>query len=207
VWTRRDKGLPPPKIKKPWSEIKPNEGHNVIVHFQKWGLLKFLISQNVDNLHLASGIASAKISELHGNSKLMRCLKCNQQFPKKEIWDEQKWGKGYRTQRVQKGQPNCPDCGGRIISSIVNFGDPLPREDLENAIEHSQKADVFLVVGSSLQVSPASHMPIYAKNNGAKIIIVNKQKTGLDDLADLRFYEDASRVLREIKEKIKVELK
>ena len=77
VWTRRDKGLPPPKMKKAWSEIHPNEGHLVLLELQKMGLLKFLITQNTDNLHRQSGIYHDTISELHGNGTLMKCLSCD----------------------------------------------------------------------------------------------------------------------------------
>lgn len=207
VWTRRDKGLPPPVIKKPMSQVKPNEGHYAIVKLQNMGLLKFLISQNVDNLHLKSGIRCELIAEFHGNAALMRCLACDKRFPKKEIWDENKWGKGYRTSKVVPGQPKCPACGGRIISSVINFGDPIPEKEIKISTYHCKRADVFLVVGSSLQVTPAADMPLIAKSNNARLIIINKMKTPLDSIADLRFNESAGVVLTRIVEIIKTERK
>jgi NAD-dependent deacetylase len=203
VWTRRDKGLPPPVVKKPMSEVKPNKGHYAIVELQNMGLLKFLISQNVDNLHLKSGISYKLIAEFHGNAALMRCLSCDKRFAKKKIWDEQKWGKGYRTSRVIPGQPKCPACGGRIISSVVNFGDPIPKKEIKLSTYHCKRADVFLVVGSSLRVTPAADMPVIAKSNKARLIIINKMKTPLDNMADLRFDESAGMVLSKIVEIIK----
>src|SRR6056297_4272878 len=130
VWTRRDKALPPPKWKVHPDRVQPNEGHIALVKLQELSLLKFLISQNVDNLHLASGIRIENIAELHGNSHLMKCLECNRRFPKEQVWDEEKWEKGYLTMAVIPGQPTCPNCGGRIVSSVVNFGDPLPDDHL-----------------------------------------------------------------------------
>ena len=118
-------------------------------------------------------------------------------------WDKKRWGNGYRTTKVRNGQPNCPRCGGRVISSIVNFGDPLPYNELEEAIRRSEQSDVFFVIGSSLVVSPAANMPGYAKRNGAKLIILNKGETPYDDLADLRFFELISDVFPPIIERVK----
>jgi NAD-dependent protein deacetylase/lipoamidase len=195
VWTRRDKGLPPPKSKVPWSQVEPNVGHMAIVDLTKMGLCKYIISQNVDNLHLKSGIPSELLAELHGNSYLMRCSKCDKQFPKKGFWDEARWGKAYHTSKFIKGQPTCPECNGRIYSSVVNFGDDLPSKEIDLSYTHSQKADVYLVVGSSLSVTPAADLVPEAKNNGAKLIIINQMETQYDNIANLRFHEGAGEVL------------
>ncbi len=200
VWTRRDKGLPPPKSAR-WCDVEPNAGHLALVKLQNMGILKFLISQNVDNLHLKSGIKPEILAEFHGNMTLMRCLKCDKQFPKDEVWDENKWGPGYRTSPVVPGQPKC-GCGGRLISSVVNFGDPIPAKELKMSYDHSGKSDVFLVIGSSLTVTPASDMPKEALSNGAKLIIINKQETPYDSYAHLRFFEGAGQVLGAIIAKI-----
>jgi NAD-dependent deacetylase len=185
-------------MNKRWSEIEPNAGHKAIFQFYQRGVLKFLISQNVDNLHLKSGIPMNIIAELHGNSSLMRCLQCDTQFSKEGLWDESVWGKGYRTDPIRKGQPKCPKCGGRLISSVVNFKDPMPEKEMGLSYYHSKNADIFLVVGSSLSVVPAAHMPLEAKQNGAKLIIINHMETGMDNLADLRFHENAGEVLTNI---------
>lgn len=206
VWTRRDKGLPPPKAKKPWHLIEPNTGHLVLVELQKMGILKYLVSQNVDNLHLQSGIKSEILAELHGNHSLMRCLSCDTQFPKKKLWDENIWGNGYRTQPVRANQPKCPNCYGRIISSVVNFEDPMPKKELEASFSHAEQSDVCLVIGSSLMVEPAASVPKIAKKFGSKLIILNQMATGLDHLADLRFHESAGETLEAILKEIKKSL-
>jgi NAD-dependent SIR2 family protein deacetylase len=203
VWTRKDKGLPPPKSP-PWDQVQPNQGHYLIVELMKLGKLDFLISQNVDGLHAKSGIPFAILSELHGNIYFMKCLQCGKKMTYEDAaWDKRKLGPGYRTGRIRKDQPNCPNCGGRIISSIVNFGDPLPADELEEAIKRSVSADVFFVIGSSLVVSPAADLPGLAYRNGGKLIILNKGETPYDLVADLRFYEPISEVLPHIVEKIK----
>ncbi|MBN1413300.1 MAG: hypothetical protein JW969_20835 [Spirochaetales bacterium] len=208
VWTRRDKGLPPPKLKKRMEDIRPNAAHRALVDLQNMGILKFLISQNVDNLHLESGIKPAIIAELHGNGKLMRCLKCGKKMSlDKAGWSRKIWGNGYRTDPVKKGQPVCPFCRGRIISSVVNFGDPLPKEDLEMSYYHSGKCDVFLAVGSSLVVSPANDMPQEAARAGARLIIINMGETPVDRLFNLIIREKIGLVLPEIVGKVKQVLK
>jgi len=196
VWTRKDKGLPPPKWKVHPDEVRPNASHMAIVELQEMGKLDFLISQNVDGLHLVSGIGPDRIAELHGNGDLMKCYICDRRFTKEEVgWDEAKWGNGYRTSRPVKGQPCCPACGGRIISSVINFGDPMPEKEMELAEAHSKKCDLFLVLGSSLVVQPAANMPVYACKAGAKLVIVNQGETPCDRLAHIRFHEGIMEVL------------
>lgn len=203
VWTRRDKGLPPPKSL-PWDQVKPNRGHHAIVELMEMRKLDYLISQNVDGLHAKSGIPFDNMSELHGNMYFMKCLECNKKMTFEEAgWDKLKWGKGYLTSRIRQGQPTCPNCSGRIISSIVNFGDPLPEDELEEAMKRSRKSDVFFVIGSSLLVTPAANLPRMAKRNGAKLIILNLGETPYDDKADLRFFNPISEVLIPVVEKVK----
>jgi len=196
VWTRRDAGLPPPAWGKPPSQIEPNASHLALVELERMGKLAFLISQNVDGLHLASGFPLEKLAELHGNGQLMRCLKCDGRFTRAEVgWDTRRWGQGYRTDPVRRGQPACPQCHGRIISSVVNFGDPLPERDLLRAFEESERCDVFFAIGSSLVVSPANDMPVRALEAGARLILVNRGETPLDDAADLRIWAGIGEVL------------
>ena len=209
VWTRRDKGLPPPKSP-PWDQVKPNLGHYLLVDLLKMGKLDYLISQNVDGLHAKSGIPFNKLAELHGNMYFMKCLNCGEKMTFEDAgWDKKKWGKGYRTDIVRKDQPNCPKCGGggRLINSIVNFGDPLPEDDLEESIRRSSASDVYFVIGSSLVVSPAANMPGIALRNGAKLVILNKGETPYDNVADLRFFDNIADVLPPIVEKVKTIMK
>jgi NAD-dependent SIR2 family protein deacetylase len=204
LWTRRDKGLPPKPMEVSWNQVKPNINHYKIFELLKINKLDFLISQNVDGLHVKSGIPFEKLAELHGNQFFMKCLNCNKKITFEDAgWDKDLWGPGYRTLPVREGQPTCPNCGGRIISSIVNFGDPLPYDELEESIRRSENADVFFVIGSSLVVTPAANMPGIAKQNGAKLIIINKGETPYDFVCDLRFDDLIEDVLPPIIEKVK----
>jgi len=203
VWTRRDAGLSPPKSP-PWDQVNPNQGHYEIVELIKLDKLDYLISQNVDGLHAKSGIPFDMLAELHGNLYFMKCLACGKKLTFEEAgWDKKKLGPGYRTGRIRKTQPNCPNCEGRLISSIVNFGDPLPMDELEESMRRSQSSDVFFVIGSSLVVTPAANMPGYAWRNGAKLIILNEGETPYDDEADLRFFDQIGEVLPKIVERVK----
>ncbi|MBY9003279.1 MAG: Sir2 family NAD-dependent protein deacetylase [Candidatus Lokiarchaeota archaeon] len=203
VWTRRDRGLPPPKSP-PWDQVKPNQGHYLILELHNLGKLDFLISQNVDGLHAKSGIPIDKLAELHGNMYFMNCLECNQKMTFEEVgWDKKRWGNGYLTNKVIKGQPKCPKCGGRVVSSIVNFGDSLPIDVLEESFRRSEKSDVFFVIGSSLVVSPAALMPSNAQQNGSKLIVLNQGDIPIHFKPDLRFHEEISDVLPQIIDKVK----
>jgi NAD-dependent SIR2 family protein deacetylase len=207
VWTRRDKGLAPPKSP-PWDQVKPNPNHYAIVELLKLGKLDYVISQNVDGLHAKSGIPLDMLSELHGNMYFMKCLNCSKKYTFEDVnWDKRKWGPGYRTNSPRKDQPSCPNCQGRLISSIVNFGDPLPNDELEESIKRSEHSDVFFVIGSSLVVTPAANMPGIAKKSGAKLIILNQGETPYDDVADVRFFNLIKEVLIPIVSKVKELLK
>ncbi|MGK3985621.1 Sir2 family NAD-dependent protein deacetylase [Sorangium sp. So ce136] len=187
VWTRRDAGLPPPRWRVRSAELAPNVSHAALVALQELGLLRFLISQNTDNLHLRSGIRPELLAELHGNGALMRCLRCDRRYPRDAVgWDVELWGKGYRSKAQVLGQPPCPACGGRLISSVVNFGDPLPERELREAAEHAEQCDVMLVLGSSLVVNPAAALVGVALEAGAKVALINRGETPYDELVQLR---------------------
>ncbi len=203
VWTRRDKGLPPPKSP-PWDQVKPNQGHYLLVELMEMGKLDYLISQNVDGLHAKSGIPFEKLAELHGNMYFMKCIECGKKMTFEEAgWEKKKWGNGYRTNKIRKDQPDCPHCHGRIINDIVNFGDPLPQDDLEESMRRSTGSDVFFVIGSSLVVSPAASMPGIALRSGAKLILLNRGETPYDNSSNLRFFDNIADVLPPIVEKVK----
>jgi NAD-dependent SIR2 family protein deacetylase len=174
IWTRREKGLPPSSLLFP--EAKPNAGHQAIVELQKLGKLRFLISQNVDNLHLLSGIRPDLLAELHGNMTKLRCQRCKSQVDK------------------SLGLKAC-SCGGSLVSSVVNFGDPLPTKEMYDSFYYSSQCDLFIVVGSSLVVSPANEMPQVALRSGARLVIINKGETPLDSNCHLRFDEKIGEVL------------
>lgn len=198
VWTRKNKGLEPlpsPKI----DQVEPNTSHYALVTLFEMGILKFIISQNVDNLHLKSGISYNSLVELHGNHNLLKCVNCDRRYTLKEVgWDKNIYGKGYRREKIHPQQPKCPFCQGRLISTIINFGDPMPDKELQLATYHAKRSDVFLVLGSSLAVQPAASLPMESYNKGGKILIVNEGKTSLDQLASIKLEEKTSKILDEL---------
>ena len=186
VWTRRDAGLPPPRWRVPPSRVGPNASHLALVELRRSGKLRFLVAQNTDNLHRSSGIRPELLAELHGNGQLMRCLGCDRLRTRQELgWDAARWGP-YRTQKPMPGHPACPDCGGRLVSSVVNFGDPLPQREYELADHHARNCDLMLVLGSSLTVQPASLLVGIALRSGARVVLVNRGETPYDGVATLR---------------------
>ncbi len=183
LWTRRDKGLPTPS--RDFSAAEPNAGHMAIVELQNLGKLAFLISQNVDNLHLKSGIKPELLAELHGNITKVRCTQCE-----------------FKMDRFED-QTECPLCGGKLVSSVVNFGQSLPSKDLAESYQHSQNCDLFIVVGSSLVVTPAADMPRVALQSGARLVIINQGETPFDQYAHLRFSEAIGETLPPAVEQLK----
>lgn len=174
IWIRQAKGLPTKP--RDFSLAEPNAGHMAIVELQKLGKLSFFISQNVDNLHLRSGIRPDLLAELHGNITKLRCTRCEIQVDKSVSADR------------------CA-CGGRLVSSVVNFGQSLPRKELADSYRHSQNCDLFIVAGSSLVVTPAADMPRVALQCGARLVIINQGETPFDRQAHLRFWEKIGEVL------------
>jgi NAD-dependent SIR2 family protein deacetylase len=204
VWTLRAKGLRPKAPRKPMDLIEPNLSHYAFVNLYNHGILKFIISQNVDNLHIKSGIPAELLAELHGNRNLMKCISCDSRFSKQEIgWNNQLHGNGYRTEKEKENQPKCPHCKSRIISSIVNFNDPMPFKEMKIAEKHAQACDVILCVGSTLSVFPAANFPVIAQKVGALLIIVNLGETQLDHIADVRIEAKSGEFLPKVVEFVK----
>jgi NAD-dependent protein deacetylase/lipoamidase len=196
VWTRRDAGLPPPRWRVSPGLVKPNASHLSLVELQRLGKLQFLITQNTDNLHRRSGIRPELLAELHGNGQLVRCIGCNRLYTRQEIgWDTNRWGPGYRTQKPLPGQPACAACGGRLISSVVNFGDPLPQKELDLADQHARQCDLMLVLGSSLMVNPAASLVGLALRSGARVVLANRGKTPYDEAVTLRVWTGIGEVI------------
>jgi NAD-dependent SIR2 family protein deacetylase len=175
ICTRQAKGLPAEARR--FDSVEPNEGHMAVTELQKLGKLCFLISQNVDNLHLRSGIPPGMLAELHGNVSKLRCATCEAEVDK------------------SMGLVRCSSCGGKLASSVVNFGQSLPRKALEDSYWHSENCDLFIVVGSSLVVTPAADMPKVALQSGARLVIINEGETPFDQIAHLRFWEKIGKVL------------
>jgi NAD-dependent deacetylase len=207
VWTRRDAGLPAPRWRVPPGEVAPNASHHSLFELQRLGKLRFLVTQNTDNLHRRSGISPDALAELHGNGQLMRCQGCDGVYTRQEVgWETGRWGPGYRTHKPVAGQPECPNCGGRLISTVVNFGDPMPETELMHADYHVRRCDLMLVLGSSLMVQPAASLVGLALRSGARVVLVNRGKTPYDRTVTLRVWAGIGEVLPPAVEKVKLAL-
>jgi NAD-dependent protein deacetylase/lipoamidase len=165
---------------------KPNIGHKAVAHLIDNGRVSHVITQNIDNLHQASGISSDRIIELHGNGSYATCLTCHQRH-------EMAWiGEIFK---ASGAPPDCPHCGGIVKSATISFGQSMPEEKMKKAEAASLACDLFIVLGSSLVVFPAAGFPIIAKRNGAGLVIINHQETELDAIADLVAHEDIGEVI------------
>ncbi len=154
----------------------PNAGHRAVSRLVEVGKVSEVITQNIDGLHQASGVPAQKVIEVHGNATYAKCLSCGKRHEFDEIEPVFK---------VTKEPPSCKSCGGVVKSATISFGQAMPEEEMERAAEAALGCDLFLAIGSSLVVYPAAGLPIAAKRGGATLVIVNRDPTELDHLADL----------------------
>jgi len=161
-----------------YKNVKPNMGHHSIKSFQDRGQLLGLITQNIDGLHSLAGVSEEKIVELHGTDRKVICLKCGKDFDPEKIME---------TIVGDFTAPVCDRCGGFLKSATISFGQQMPAEAMRRAQALSEGAEVFIVVGSSLQVHPAASFPVIAKQSGAFLAIINRDPTPLDTLADFTY--------------------
>ena len=174
------------------TRAEPNAGHTAIARLDQMGLLEALITQNVDGLHQEAGLADKKIIELHGNTRRIRCMTCHKITATEEIQEHLDSG---------DAAPECK-CGGYLKPDTISFGQAMPVDEVEKATALSQTCDFFLVVGSTLLVQPAAHMPIHAKQNRAFLAIVNLSETPCDDICDVLIRAKAGDVLPRIAEEV-----
>jgi NAD-dependent deacetylase len=154
----------------------PNAGHRALARLVEQGRMTAVVTQNIDGLHQASGVPDDKVIELHGNATYAACLDCRKRY-------ELDWVREIFA--VDERLPICTACGGMIKTATISFGQSMPEAEMERAREATLAADLFIVLGSSLVVYPAAGFPIMAKRNGARLVIVNREPTDQDDMADL----------------------
>jgi len=160
------------------TKYKPHEGHYILGKWEKSGLIKGIVTQNVDGFHHDAN--SKNVMELHGTFRNFHCHECHKEHPREDYLES---------------KSKCYDCGRTVRPGIVLFGEMLPQDVFRQAEEETKKANLFIVLGSSLTVSPANLFPLQAKENGAKLVIINKEPTDYDHLADLTIQD---RTIKEI---------
>ena len=174
------------KIRAEVGEVKPGRGHRAIAALVDAGKASLVITQNIDGLHQASGVPPDKVVELHGNGTYAHCLGCRTRH-------ELDWVA--RQLETEAGAPACTVCGGIIKTATISFGQPMPPEAMQRAQSAAQSCDLFLAIGSSLQVYPAAGIPLIARQNGARLVIINGEPTGFDEVADLVICADIGSTL------------
>lgn len=169
-----------------FSTAQPGRGHRALAALFRAGKVPAVITQNIDNLHQASGIPDRHVVELHGNTTYAACLDCARRY---ELgWVRERFV-------VDARSPECADCGGYIKTATISFGQAMPEQPMQRAEELTLACDLFLAIGSSLVVWPAAGFPLMAKRNGARLVILNRDPTEFDDLADLVIGDDIGSVL------------
>jgi NAD-dependent deacetylase len=178
----------------PMKKAQPNLAHLAIAEMERLGKLDCVITQNIDGLHFKAGNSEEKVIQLHGTAMYVSCLNCGRRYDRDEI--QERLGKGLKA-------PRCDDCGGSLKPATISFGQPMPERETQKAYHRSSLSDLFIVIGSSLVVEPAASMPLVAKRNGAKLIIINRDPTSYDDMADLVIHGQAGPIMASILKEVK----
>jgi len=165
---------------------RPGRGHRALASLYRAGKVPAVITQNIDNLHQASGFASEHVIELHGNATYARCLDCGEVYELDRV----------RTLFNQTGRaPVCDNCGGLVKSATISFGQAMPKGAMRQATELVGECDLMIAIGSSLVVWPAAGFPLIAKDAGARLVIINRDPTNQDEIADLVIRHDIGETL------------
>jgi NAD-dependent deacetylase len=174
------------RLKSEYWTAQPNAAHHALVDLEREGALHFLVTQNVDGLHLAAGQSPEIVVEIHGNVREAKCMACGWRGPMADT-----------LARVEAGDPDpaCELCGGILKSATISFGENLVAEDLERVQLAATEATVFLALGTSLGVYPAAALPEIALRAGARLVIVNAQETPFDGVADAVLRDQLGTVL------------
>ena len=160
-----------PGMRESLREAKPNPGHDALAELEQLGVLKYIVTQNVDNLHRAAG--QMNVAEIHGNWTLMRCIQCHTRFPQDDV-------------SLESLPPRCPHCQGVVKGDTVMFGEPIPPDVLNICQSEALKSDCVMILGTSGVVYPAAALPELARRtNEATLIEINREETALTETCDI----------------------
>ncbi|WP_319532093.1 Sir2 family NAD-dependent protein deacetylase [uncultured Cohaesibacter sp.] len=176
-------------MNKDFAIAKPNEGHLALARLAQSGKLISTITQNIDGLHQKSGLSDEQVIEIHGNCTYGACLDCEE--PVDLHWVE-------RQIKATGATPRCSKCGGLIKAAIISFGQAMPQDKMHRAMQDAADCDLFIVLGSSLQVYPAANLPQIAKHHDAQLVIINRDPTPFDGLADLYIHGEIGTTMQGI---------
>jgi len=172
-----------------WTGKEPNAGHYAVARLVASGKAHAVITQNVDNLHQHAGVPADQVIELHGNASYATCLECGLRHELADLMVLYK---------ATGDLPACRACDGIVKTATISFGQPMPLGPMERAEAEALACDLFLVLGSSLVVYPANGFPPLAKDNGARLVIVNREPTDQDELADLVLHDEIGPVMSSV---------
>jgi len=156
-------------------QAAPNRGHRAVAELVRRGKASSVITQNIDGLHQDSGIPDDMVIELHGNTTFAHCLSCGQRYEIESLRVD------FEQDRIV---PSCA-CGGWVKTATISFGQSMPVNEMRRAEKETLLCDLFIAIGSSLVVYPAAGFPELAKRNGSRLVILTRDPTGLDGVADL----------------------
>ena len=169
-----------------FSAARPGRGHLALASLHRRRKIPAVITQNIDNLHQASGFAADKVVELHGNTTYARCLDCGRRH--ELAWVKERF-------EAEGCAPDCDGCGGYVKTATISFGQTMPEAAMRRAEQLAAACDLFVAIGSSLVVWPAAGFPLMAKRNGALLVILNREPTDFDEAADLVIRADIGATL------------
>ncbi|XP_058138070.1 NAD-dependent protein deacylase sirtuin-6 isoform X2 [Dasypus novemcinctus] len=204
VWTMEERGLAP-KFDTTFENARPTRTHMALVQLERVGLLHFLVSQNVDGLHVRSGFPRDKLAELHGNMFIEECVKCKTQYVRDTVVGSMGLKPTGRLCTVAKAR-GLRACRGELRDTILDWEDALPARDLALADEASRSADLSITLGTSLQIRPSGNLPLATKRRGGRLVIVNLQPTKHDRHADLRIHGYVDEVMGQLLEHLALPL-
>ncbi|XP_059950541.1 NAD-dependent protein deacylase sirtuin-6 isoform X2 [Mesoplodon densirostris] len=204
VWTMEEQGLAP-KFDTTFENARPTKTHMALVQLERVGLLRFLVSQNVDGLHVRSGFPRDKLAELHGNMFVEECVKCKTQYVRDTVVGSMGLKATGRLCTVAKSR-GLRACRGELRDTILDWEDSLPDRDLTLADEASRNADLSITLGTSLQIRPSGNLPLATKRRGGRLVIINLQPTKHDRHADLRIHGYVDEVMTRLMKHLGLEI-
>lgn len=182
----RDRIDPQGPMRELWKtleEARPNPGHEALVRLEQMGILRCLITQNIDGLHGDAG--SVSVAEIHGNAHLIRCIECTTRFARAAI-------------SLHELPPLCPRCGGILKSDTVSFGEPIPEDVLARCVTESEQSDCMIVAGTSVTVYPAAQFPLDIRQRGGALIEINAYETELTPLCSISLRGPSGEILPQL---------
>jgi NAD-dependent deacetylase len=169
--------------------VQPNAAHEAVAELEKIGKVNYVITQNIDGLHQQAGSSPEKVIELHGTACSVSCLSCKKKYSRDAV--QELIAQGVKV-------PRCGGCNGLLKPDTISFGQAMPERETAEAYRRSGECDLFIVIGSSLVVQPAASMPLVAKENGAKLVIINRDSTPYDNLANYVIHGSAGMIMSSI---------